>query len=41
MILWVLVFIVGARGLDPTDFPSHFVNKTLKPLSIGARQTIK
>jgi len=41
MILWVLVLVAGAWGFDPTDVPSHFVNKTIKPLSINAGQTIK
>ena len=43
MILWVLVVFVagGARCFDLTDVPLHFVNKTVRPLSIYAGQTIK
>jgi hypothetical protein len=42
MSLWVLVLVAGTWGFDPTDdVPSHFVNKTIKPLSIDAGQTIK
>ena len=43
MILWVLVVLVtgGARCFDPTDVPLRFVNKTLRPISIDAGQTIK
>jgi len=41
MILWVLVFVAGTWGFDPTDVSLHFVNKTVKPLSINAGETIK
>ena len=43
MILWgLLVLVAGAaRGLDPTDFSTHYVNKTVRPIAIDAGQTIK
>ena len=43
MILWTLLVLVAgaARGFDPTDFSTHFVNKTVRPISIDTGETIK